>query len=92
MMPSVKGVLYTKIQMFIYSLTLIPSVLLLCFDPYANWIYGVGSFALTMGMVVLSYQLLKSDDETAAMPLFIFSCFYLFGIFGLLTIDSLIQI
>ena len=92
MMPSVKGVPYTKVQMFIYSLTLIPSVLLLCYDPYANWIYGIGSFLLSMGMVILSYQLLRSDDETKAMPLFIFSCFYLFGIFGLLTIDSLIQI
>lgn len=92
MMPSVKGVAYTKVHIFAYSLTLVPSVLTLCFDSYANWIYGLGSFLLSMGMVILSYQLLKSDDETKAMPLFIFSCFYLFGIFGLLTIDSLIQL
>ena len=92
MMPSVKGVAYTKTQIFAYSLTLMPSVLILCFDPYANFIYGIGSFILTMGMVVFSFQLLRSEDESKAMPLFIFSCFYLFGIFGLLTIDSLIQI
>ena len=56
MMPSVKGVAYTKTQMFAYSLTLIPSVLILCFDPYANFIYGLGSFILTMGMVVFSFN------------------------------------
>lgn len=90
MLPSVKGVLASKKQIFYYTLTLLPTVSLLFFLGTAGWFYLTTTGALTLYFVWLAYRLLRSTGESEAMPLFLYSCFYLFGIFGFLTIDRLI--
>lgn len=90
MLPSVKGVLATKKQILIYSILLLPAVIILPLGGSAGWIYSVFSVISTVYFIVLAWKLFKSQDETSAMPLFFYSCFYLFGIFGALTIDKLL--
>jgi len=90
MLPSVKGVPTTRRQIFWYTLTLIPAVASLVIYGQAGWIYGILSIGLTLLFVWLAYKLLASRRDEQAMPLFYYSCFYLFGVFGALTIDRLL--
>lgn len=90
MLPSVKGVAVTRKQIFLYTLTLIPTVASLSFFGKAGWFYGISASALTLYFVWLAFKLLQTEENQRAMPLFYYSCFYLFGIFGVLTIDRLI--
>ncbi len=90
MLPSVKGVWVSKQHIFFYTLTLIPTVLSLFFLGTAGWLYFIASGSLTLYFVWLAYKLLRSKGEEEAMPLFLYSCFYLFGIFGFLALDLMI--
>ncbi|NRA64374.1 MAG: protoheme IX farnesyltransferase [Pseudobacteriovorax sp.] len=92
MLPSVKGIPATTIQIFIYTLTLIPSVLLVSFMGYGGMIYWIPTLLITLTFAYLAFRLQVSQDEKKAMPLFIFSCFYLFAVFGFLTLDAMIKI
>lgn len=92
MLPSVKGVRETKKQIFAYSLLLLPPVIMVFLQGGANWIYLSLSLLLTIYFIWLAYVLLRSEDESKAMPLFYYSCFYLFGVFGALTLDRLIYL
>jgi protoheme IX farnesyltransferase len=92
MLPTVKGLEVTRRQIFAYTLTLVPAVLSLSLYGAAGWFYGVVSVILTLYFVWLAYKLLRSRENQRAMPLFYYSCFYLFGVFGALTIDQLLHI
>jgi heme o synthase len=89
MMPSVRGVRVTKWQMFLYTLSLWPLVASLFIAGVAGWVYFAPSAALTIYFSWLSLKLLRSADDSSAMPLFHFSCLYLFGVFGSLMFDRL---
>ncbi len=90
MLPTVKGLEVTRKQIFFYSTLLIPCVLSLSVFGVAGWIYGVIAGALTFYFVWLAYKLYATKENQRAMPLFYYSCFYLFGVFGALTIDRLV--
>lgn len=90
MLPSVKGVEVTRRQIFVYTLTLVPPICSLVIWGQAGWIYGVLSISLTLYFAWLAYKLFRSRNDERAMPLFLYSCFYLFGVFGALTFDRLI--
>ena len=91
MLPSVKGVPATSRQIFLYTLTLLPPVMSLSFGGEAGWLYGMVALLMTAYFIWLAWQLLRTKDESKAMPLFLYSCLYLFGIFGALTIDRLLH-
>ncbi|MCX6117172.1 MAG: heme o synthase [Proteobacteria bacterium] len=90
MMPCVKGDASTKLQMFLYTLTLIPLVVSLYWFGHAGLIYLVPSLLLTLYFSYLAGRLYFSGTNQLAMPLFHYSCLYLFGIFGSLMIDCLL--
>ncbi|SME89442.1 heme o synthase [Pseudobacteriovorax antillogorgiicola] len=90
MMPSVRGVPETKKQIFYYTLSLLPPIFLLFWGGDAGWVYLSLSALLTGYFIWLAYKLLRSTGEAKAMPLFYYSCFYLFGIFGALTLDRVL--
>ncbi len=89
MMPSVRGLPTTRRQMFVYTLTLVPTVISLSLYGAASWLFGITALVLTLYFVWLAFRLMWSEENERAMPLFYYSCFYLFGIFGALTIDRL---
>ena len=89
MMPVVRGEESTRWQMFVYTLTLIPAVASLTVFGVAGWTYFVLAMGMTIWFAVLAWRLYRSHASTSAMPLFHYSCFYLFGVFGALTMDQL---
>lgn len=90
MMPVVKGDESTRRQMFWYTVVLVPLIGSLTFFGAAGWYYLIPSMALTLYFAWLAFKLMKSRDNTHAMPLFHYSCLYLFGVFGALMVDRLI--
>lgn len=92
MLPTVKGLEVTRQQILFYSVLLIPCVLSLSVFGIAGWIYGILAGGLTLYFVWLAYKLYATKENLRAMPLFYYSCFYLFGVFGALTLDRLVTL
>lgn len=92
MLPTVKGLEVTRKQIFFYTLLLIPTVLSLSVFGVAGWIYTVLAGGLTFYFVWLAYKLYRTRENQRAMPLFFYSCFYLFGVFGALTLDRILAL
>lgn len=92
MLPSVKGVAPTVWQILLYTIILLPCVVGIFLIGAGSWLYLVPSILLTGYFIYLAFKLWRSKEEKQAMPLFIYSCFYLFGIFGFLTIDKMLLI
>ncbi len=90
MMPVVRGDKSTHRQMFWYTMSLIPLVASLTVFGVAGWFYFIPSMALTLYFAWLAFKLMRTGDNTHAMPLFHYSCLYLFGVFGALMADRLI--
>jgi protoheme IX farnesyltransferase len=90
MLPVIAGDETTRKQMFLYCLTLIPIVFALYGGGQAGLIYLIPSMAATIYFVWLTFKLYRSHENTLAMPVFHYSCLYLFGIFGSLALDQLL--
>jgi protoheme IX farnesyltransferase len=92
MLPVVRGDAVTRWQMFLYTLTLVPAVAALYFFKAAGLVYFVPSMVLTLAFVWFAWRLWLTGDNKLTMPLFHYSCFYLFGIFGSLAADRLLAL
>jgi len=88
MMPVVAGEKSTRIQMFIYTLVLIPVTLLPCVVGEVGLVYGLGAAALGALFFVCAVTVLRSSDVKHARRMFSFSILYLFLLFGLLLVDK----
>ena len=89
MMPVVRGDAVTRNQMFWYTVALVPVVASLTIFGAAGYIYFFGAMAFTLYFVWMAWELMRSADNQRAMPLFHYSCLYLFGVFGALMLDRL---
>lgn len=92
MMPVVKGDQETRRQILLYTLSLLPVIASLTVLGDAGWVYLVGAMAFTIYFAWMAWKLFKTADNKLAMPLFHYSCLYLFGVFGALIIDRLISL
>ena len=88
MMPNVVGESSTKKQILFYSFLLLISSLSPFILGLTGYIYFFGSFTMNLGFCVLSIGLIIFPNRKLEIPLFIYSIFYLFGIFVLLVIDK----
>jgi protoheme IX farnesyltransferase len=92
MLPVTDGVEKTKINILVYSLLLLPSVVSLYFFENYSVQFLFISTALTFYYIYLSYKLLRSlNNKTSniiARKIFVYSIFYLFIIFVLILADS----
>ena len=95
MLPSSKGIPATKWQMLAYTIILLPLVAMPWVLGVSGIVYGIGSFILGLGFTASSIWVLAEKNVTRyskrASKMFAYSIFYLFGIFGLLWIDTLFQ-
>lgn len=85
MMPAIKGALYTKKQILVYSIFLFITSLIPFFIGMSNFIYLVT--AIILGLVFIYYSVslfYDTPDNKQAKKLFAYSIFYLFLIFLLL--------
>jgi protoheme IX farnesyltransferase len=92
MMPNVAGELSTRRQIFVYSLLLAPVGMLPWAFGFATGFYGAVSAVLGAGFVWHAWKLLagRGDDKGPAKALFAYSILYLFAIFAVLLIDTLV--
>ncbi len=92
MLPVTDGVEKTKINILVYSLLLLPSVVSLYFFENYSVQFLFVSTALTFYYIYLSYKLSRSlNNKTSniiARKIFVYSIFYLFIIFVLILGDS----
>jgi protoheme IX farnesyltransferase len=81
MMPLVKGVRSTKIQMLVYTLILFPLTIAPWFFGFTGAGYGIAAAILSGFFVFTSIHVLARDDLKAAKLMFGYSVFYLFALF-----------
>ena len=91
MYPVIHGDHKTRKVIFLYTLTLLPCTLSLYFFHHAGLCYLVLSSLFTLKFIFDAYRLYKSRSNDRALPFFHYSCLYIFGIFGSLTLDSFVN-
>lgn len=87
MMPVVKGIEYTKIQIVLYSILLMVVSLLLFATGYFGYVYLAGAAILGGIFIQKSWKLKKSTGADNSMSLFLYSIVYLTLIFLLMLVD-----
>ncbi len=96
MLPVIVGTQRTKLNIFVYSLLMTPVVIAPYFFDLGGTIYLTVSLVMTSYYVLLCYNLLKEnkskDANVIARKIFVYSIFYLFVIFFLLLIESLLKL
>ena len=92
MLPVVSGIKITKINIFIYSIILFLISLSPYFFGYNGSTYLFVSSILGIYYVYLCYKLLvtTNEDQVIAKKIFVYSILYLFLIFIIILIDSII--
>lgn len=91
MLPVVRGVSRTKLEIWLYTLSLLPFSLLLFFYTEASWFYLVASLLLWFWYLMETFKGLKNSDKRSYMKLFYFSILYLFLIFVAIGIDGALR-
>ena len=93
MLPVVSGIQTTKINIFVYAIILFfISITPYYFFDYLGITYLFSSVLLGSYYVYLCYKLLveKDEEKTIAKKIFIYSILYLFLIFMIILIDSIL--
>ena len=93
MLPNVAGERTTRIQIFVYSLVLVPVGVAPWLLGFAGPVYGVASILLGANFLRHAYATLRmADGDPKMIPakrLFAFSILYLFGLFVILLAEAL---
>ena len=96
MLPIIAGTKKTKLNIFIYSVLMLPVVIGPFFFDLGSLIYLAVSLTTTIYYIFLCYKLFKENSSKAsniiARKIFIYSIFYLFVIFLVLLIDNLVKV
>ena len=87
MMPVVKGIEYTKLQIVLYSILLMAVSLLLFATGYFGYLYLIGAAILGGIFIQKSWKLKQSTGADNSMSLFLYSIVYLTLIFLLMIVD-----
>jgi len=89
MLPVVAGQRETRKQILIYSLLLVPLAVLPTVLGMAGWLYGAFAVASGGWFLHLAWRVWRGEDMTQPRRLFLFSIFYLFGVFAALLVEKL---
>jgi len=87
MLPVTHGVPFTKLQILLYTITLVAVTLLPFIIQMSGLIYLAGAIALGIGFLYYAIALYRSDSDSLAMKTFGYSIFYLSLLFGFLLAD-----
>ena len=89
MLPVVKGLAHTKIQMEIYCWVLLLASLLPVYLGTASVVYAVVALGLNIRFILYARQVRHTDDQVPAKRMFGFSILYLFALYFALLVDGL---
>lgn len=89
MLPVTRGDEVTRKHIFAYTFTLFPVVGYLMLRGDARLVAGSVSLVASAYFSVLAYQLWRSKNNSTSMRLFIYSCLYLFIVFGALSLERI---
>ena len=96
MLPVIAGTRKTKLNILIYSLMMTPIVIAPYFFNLGGLVYLSISLIMTSYYVLLCYKLFREnrskESNIIARKIFVYSIFYLFIIFFLLLIESLLKL
>ena len=90
MLPVTHGVIFTKLQIVLYTIILFIVSLLPYVVLMSGIIYLVSALILSSVFLYYSINLYYSDDDEDAMSTFQFSIYYIFLIFLALLVDHFI--
>ena len=92
MLPVVSGIKTTKINIFVYAIILFFISITPYYFDYSGITYLFSSMVLGSYYVFLCYKLLveKDEDKILAKKIFVYSILYLFLIFVIILIDSIL--
>ena len=88
MMPNVVGKLSTKKQIIFYSILVLLFSILPYFLGFAGYVYISCTLIMSIIFVILSIGLIVLPNNKLEIPLFVYSIFYLFGVFIFLVFDK----
>ena len=90
MMPVVKGIEYTKIQILLYAFLLLACSLL----PFAigslGLLYFISASSLGLVFIILAAKLMADEENKGAIPFFLYSIIYLTLLFVSMIMDRII--
>jgi len=94
MLPVSDGIETTKLYIFIYSLLMLPVIIFPYLINFSGLVYFIPALLLTIYYTFICYELFNYKknkfDSKKAKKVFSYSIFYLFLIFALFLLDSLI--
>ena len=94
MLPISDGIETTKLYIFIYSLLMLPVIIFPYLINFSGLVYFIPALLLTIYYTFICYELFNYKknkfDSKKAKKVFSYSIFYLFLIFALFLLDSLI--
>jgi protoheme IX farnesyltransferase len=94
MLPVSDGIETTKLYIFIYSLLMLPVIIFPYLIKFSGLVYFIPALLLTIYYIFICYELFNYKknkfDSNKAKKVFSYSIFYLFLIFVLFLLDSLI--
>jgi len=89
MLPVVAGPRETRKQILIYSVLLAPLAVLPTILGMAGWLYGTFAVVAGVWFLSLAWRVWRGEDMVQPRRLFLFSIFYLFGLFATLLAEKL---
>ena len=91
MLPNVKGAARTRLEIFLYSLLLVPVCLSPYFLGFEGRAYGIVALTSSLVMLALAFAVWRDqegrDKDKAAKRLFGYSILYLFLLFAVLVAE-----
>jgi len=87
MLPVTHGVVYTRWQVFFYTILLVLVTLLPVITGMSGLIYLGGALVLDIGFLYYAIRLLNPPDELFPMKVFKYSIVYLMALFAFLLLD-----
>ncbi|MCB1978559.1 MAG: UbiA family prenyltransferase, partial [Burkholderiaceae bacterium] len=87
MLPVTHGNVFTRLQVFLYTLILFAGCLMPFVYGMSSWIYLVAAVVFSTGFCVYGFALWRNYSDALARRTFRFSLIHLSGVFAALLVD-----
>jgi protoheme IX farnesyltransferase len=92
MLPVTHGIALTKLQIVLYTMVLVAVTMIPFVIEMSGLIYLSGALALGIGFLYHAVRLYRSNGDERSMRTFLYSIFYLNGLFAFLLLDHYARI